>query len=117
METVMMTCWRPLVSCATPEVYEYFDHCETYQEAEATLEQLYVKKPNDIFARHLLSIEKQKPIQTLKDFRCNLVKLAKDCDFKDVTAMQYREDMIRDAFSTITCLYPGVGNMRYCQDQ
>ena len=87
-----------LVSCATPEVYEYFDHCETYQEAETTLEQLYVKKPNDIFARHLLRIEKQKPNQTLEDFRCNLVKLAKDCDFKDVTAMQYREDMIRDSF-------------------
>ena len=35
-----------LVGCATPEVYEYIDHCETYQEVEATLEQLYVKNPN-----------------------------------------------------------------------
>ena len=87
-----------LVSCATPEVFEYFDHCETYAEAEATLEQLYVKQPNDIFARHVLQIAKQKPNQTLEDFRCTLVKLAKDCDFKDVTAAQYKDDMIRDSF-------------------
>ena len=87
-----------LVSCATPEVYEYIDDCETYTEAEAILEQLYVKKPNDIFARHLLRMAKQKPNQSLEDFRCTLMKLAKDCDFKDVTAMQYKDDMVRDSF-------------------
>ena len=41
-----------LVSCATPEVYEYFDHCRTYEKAESLLERLYVKKSNDVFARH-----------------------------------------------------------------
>ena len=87
-----------LVSCATPEVYEYIDDCDTYTEAEAILEQLYVKKPNDIFARHLLRMAKQKPNQSLEDFRCTLMKLAKDCDFKDVTAMQYKDDMVRDSF-------------------
>ena len=92
-----------LVNCATPDVYEYIDNCDTYEEAEATLEQLYVKRPNDIFARHLLSIEKQKTNQTLEDFRCTLVRLAKDCDFKDVTAVQYRDDMIRDSFINGLC--------------
>ena len=87
-----------LVSCATPEVYEYFDHCRTYEEAESLLERLYVKKPNDVFARHMLRVEKQKPNQTLEDFRCTLLKLAKDCEFKDVTAMQYKDDMVRDSF-------------------
>ena len=87
-----------LVGCATPEVYEYFDHCETYNEAEALLEKLYVKKPNAIFARHVLQREKQKPNQTLEDFRCTLLKLAKDCEFRDVTAMQYKDDMVRDSF-------------------
>ena len=43
-----------LISCATPHVFEFFDHCETYAEAEETLEKLFVKRPNDIFARHLL---------------------------------------------------------------
>ena len=87
-----------LISCSTPEVYEYFDHCTTFDEAEKLLDQLYVKKPNDIFARHLLMMEKQKPGQSLEDFRCTLLKLAKDCEFRDTTAIQYKDDMVRDSF-------------------
>ena len=40
-----------LINCATPEVFEYIDDCETYVEAEALLQKLYVKQPNEIFAR------------------------------------------------------------------
>ena len=87
-----------LVSCATPEVFEYFDHCQTFSEAETILEQLFVKQPNDIFARHVLRMAKQKPNQSLEDFRCTLVKLAKDCEFNDVSALQYKDDMMRDSF-------------------
>ena len=87
-----------LVNCATPEVYENFDHCENYEEAEATLGKLFIKQPNEIFARHVLRTEKQKPNQTLADFRSTLTKLAKNCNFKDVTAAQYKDDMLRDAF-------------------
>ena len=49
-----------LISCATADVFEYIDDCTTYTEAERVLEQLYVKQPNDIFARHLLRMAKQK---------------------------------------------------------
>ena len=87
-----------LVSCATPEVFEYFDQCTTYEEAEETLERLYVKQRNEIFARYLLRTAKQGPSQTIADFKCLVVKLAKDCNFKDVTAQQYRDDLTRDAF-------------------
>ena len=87
-----------LVSCATADVYEFIDHCESYAEAEETLERLYVKKPNDIFARYLLRIARQKPDQTLADFRRSLIKLAKDCCFNDVTAAEYRDALIRDSF-------------------
>ena len=38
-----------LISCATPDVFEYIDSCETYDEAEAVLQRLYVKQPNEIF--------------------------------------------------------------------
>ena len=87
-----------LINCTTPDVYEYIDHCETYTEAEEVLEKLYVKTPNDIFARHLLRTAKQKINQSLEDFRCTLLRLAKDCQFKAVTAMQYKEEMVRDSF-------------------
>ena len=87
-----------LISCATPQVYELFDHCSTYVEAEETLDKLFVKKPNDIFARHLLRSATQKANQSLAEFRSRLVKLAKDCEFTDVSASQYRDEMIRDSF-------------------
>ena len=87
-----------LINCATPEVFEYIDQCETYDEAEAVLQKLYVKQPNNIFARHRLQTAKQKPDQSLAEFHCLLMKLAKDCDFREVTAAQYRDDMIRDSF-------------------
>ena len=87
-----------LINCATPEVFEYIDDCETYVEAEALLQKLYVKQPNEIFARYTLRIAKQNPNQSLADFRCTLNKLAKDCNFRDVTAAQNRDEMIRDAF-------------------
>ena len=87
-----------LVNCASAEVYEHFDQCTSFTEAEATLEKLFVKQPNEVFARHLLRVAKQKPQQSLADFKCTLTKLAKDCKFKDVTAAQYRDDMLRDSF-------------------
>ena len=87
-----------LVNCANAEVYEHFDHCTSYTEAEATLEKLFVKPPNEVFARHLLRVAKQKPQQSLADFKCTLTKLAKDCNFRDVSAAQYRDDMLRDSF-------------------
>ena len=34
------------------EVYDYVDECETYDDAEACLEALFVKKPNEVFARY-----------------------------------------------------------------
>ena len=87
-----------LINCATAEVYEYIDHCTSYTEAEEVLEKLYVKQPNDVFARYLLRTAKQRADQTLADFKCALVKLAKDCQFKDVTAAQYRDELMRDSF-------------------
>ena len=34
----------------------------------------------------------------MADFKCVLARLAKDCEFKDVSAAQYRDDLIRDSF-------------------
>ena len=62
------------------------------------LENLYVKTPNEIFSRHLLTIARQTPGQSLNDFVQKLQGLGKDCSFRPVTAQVYREEMVRDAF-------------------
>ena len=87
-----------LVNYADTEIYGYFDHCETYEEAEGILQELYVKEPSEIFARYILRMAQQKPSQTLSDFRCTLNKLAKDCSFSNLTAAQHKDLMVRDAF-------------------
>jgi len=57
-----------------------------------TLHNLYVRAPNEIFARHLLATA----CQTLDDFLQTLLKLS-DCNFTAVSAEQYKEEMIHDS--------------------
>ncbi len=87
-----------LNSLATADVYEYVENCETYDQAERLLQKLYVKEPNEVFARFRLSNAKQESNQSLAEFKRNLIKLSKDCNFKAVTATNNCEDMLRDAF-------------------
>ena len=90
--------FRTLVNCVSSNVYEYIEECDTYDSAKSVLEKLYVKTPNVIFSRHQLATRKQKPGESLDEFIRELSKLSKDCGLKAVSAEQYREELIRDAF-------------------
>ena len=79
-------------------MYEYIEECTTYDTAIATLKNLYTKVPNEVFARHLLAAAKQNPGETLDEFLLSLQKLAKDCNFRAVSSVQYKQEMVRDAF-------------------
>ena len=87
-----------LINFVGLRVYEIISEIETYTEAMALLEETYVKPKNTIFARHLLATLKQEPGDTLEQFLQKLQLLAKDCEFKAVTAEQYRDNSIREAF-------------------
>ena len=69
----------------------------TYDEAITVLRNLYKKAPNEVFARHLLATAKQQQEETLDKFYLKLQKLARDCNFRQVTSEQYRQEMVRDA--------------------
>jgi len=69
-----------------------------YDEAVTAFQNLFVHVPNKTFARHLLATTKQQQGQTLDKFLQTLRKLSKDCNFRAVTAEQYKQEMIRDAF-------------------
>ena len=83
---------------AQHNVYDYIEDCADYDAAIETLTQLYIKTPNEIFTRHLLATRRQKPGETLTEFLQELRKLSKDCNLKNVTAEQYREELVRDFF-------------------
>jgi len=53
--------------------------------------------PNPIFARHVLATRKQKQAESLQTFMQELLILSKDCNFNDVTAEEYRNELVRDA--------------------
>ena len=90
--------FRILVNCVTHNVYENFEDCTSFDSAIAALERVYIKTPNEIFARHLLATHQQRPGESLDEFLRELRKLGKDCNFRAVSAEQYKEELIRDAF-------------------
>ncbi|KRX14048.1 hypothetical protein T07_298 [Trichinella nelsoni] len=82
----------------TASTFKYVQDCKTYDEAIAKLNEVYVKPKNVIFARYEFISRKQRDGESLKEFLHALQRLSKNCAYKNVTAEQYREEMIRDAF-------------------
>ena len=87
-----------LTNYLSPRVYQYVEDCATYEAAIETLQALYVKPTNEVYARHLLATRRQQPAETLDEFLQALKTLSKDCNYKSVTSVVYREESIRDAF-------------------
>ena len=90
--------FRTLVNSVSYNVFEYIEECTDFDSAIAVLEGIYLKKPNEIFARHLLATRQQRLGESLDEFLRELQKLGKDCNFRAVSAEQYREELVRDAF-------------------
>ncbi len=56
--------FRSIINFISADVYEYVEECSTYDEVVTTLERLFVKAPNKVFARHVLATRKQKQQKT-----------------------------------------------------
>ena len=80
------------------QILKYLSECNTYDSAVETLNNFYIKPPNTIFAQHYLATHRQQPAESFDEYIQTLKLLAKDCNFKTVTALQYQEEAIRDSF-------------------
>ena len=87
-----------IINLMSHSVYDYVEDCTDYNSVVAILEKLYVKTPNEIFARHLLATRRQQSGESLDEFLLELRKLSKDCNLKAVSAEQYKEELVRDSF-------------------
>ena len=74
-----------LPNYVTPKIYESFAECATYDEAIQTLEALFVKPTNEIFARHFLATRCQHAgetldeyLQALKTFKAKIYAISSD---------------------------------------
>ena len=57
-----------------------------------------MKTPNEIFACHLLVTRRQQSGESLDEFLVGHRRLSKDCNLKAVSAVQYKEELVRDSF-------------------
>ena len=89
---------RCLTKYVSASIYEYISETSTYEEAIKILENLYIKKKNEIFARFQLASRRQNPSETLDEFIQDLQKLSKKCNLQAVSAEEYRQELVRDTF-------------------
>ena len=82
---------------STP-IYKCLSGCQNYDAAISTLDVMFIKKKNSIFARYLLATRSQETEESLELYLQNLKILSCDCD---LTASQARDITIRDAFSGV----------------
>ena len=87
-----------LINHLSPSTYELIKENPDFESALQTLKEVFVKPKNEVFARHLLATRKQQPGETLDSFYQALKQLSLDCNFKSVTAQQYKAEYIRDSF-------------------
>ena len=87
-----------LFNYVSHRIYLYIEDSTIYEDAKQVLDRIYLKPKNEIFARHLLMITKQKNNESLAEFARTLKERSKDCNFQAVTAEQHRDKMMRDAF-------------------
>ncbi|XP_071814632.1 uncharacterized protein [Apostichopus japonicus] len=104
-----------LTNFVSPRIYETISECTTYGAALKILKELYLKPTSEIFARHRLATRKQNAGESLDEYLQTLKALAKECDFKAVTAEQNRNEYIRDSF--ISGLYSQIIRQRLLENK
>ena len=83
-----------------PEIYELVEGCKTYESAKAVLDQNFLKRKSTTYARHLLLTREQKFNETIGDYARALKLIAKDCEWRAVSAQEFQTELTRDAFIT-----------------
>ena len=88
------------ILCAyiSADVYELIEGLDSYDAAIAKLKASFSKTPNVSFARHQLATRKQKAGESLEEFLQALHVMSKDCSLRNVSAEEYRLNLVRDAF-------------------
>ena len=89
---------KVLINFVSPETFEYISDCTSYDSPIETIKNVYIKSPNTIFARHLLATRRQQHGETFDEYIQVLKIIAKNCNFQAVSAIQYQDEAIRDAF-------------------
>ena len=87
-----------LTAHLTAPLYKLIQEETTYERAIETLQKLFVKTRNEIYARHLPAIARQNIGESIDEFVLRIDKLSQNCSFTAVTALEYKDAMKTDSF-------------------
>ena len=87
-----------LTNFVSSSIYDIFSDCTTYPSTLSTVINVYIKPTNTVFALQRLATHRQQSSEDYHQYLQLLRVLAKECEFQAVTAAQYQEESIRDAF-------------------
>lgn len=87
-----------LFSMLVPAVYKWVKECDTYDQCIAKLKELYDKPVNQIYARHLLWLRKQRETESIEQYLAELRHLSTECQFAEVSADQHRNEALLNVF-------------------
>ena len=89
---------QALTNSVSASVFEYITDATTYDNAIAVLKGLYEKPKNLIYNRHKLATHGQSSEESIDQYMQQLEQLSKQCNFTQVSAVQNRNDYVRDSF-------------------
>ena len=87
-----------LVNNISAEVYELISETTNFDEAIAALDAAYIRPRSVVYNRHKLITLKQEAGQSIDDFKQQLERIAKSCDFQAVLAKENHDTYTREAF-------------------
>ncbi|XP_066910469.1 uncharacterized protein [Clytia hemisphaerica] len=80
------------------DIFDIVSEAANYDNAIQLLDAAYIKPASVVYNRHKLITCKQGPSQTIDTFKQELQRLSKNCNFQQITAEEYRQQYVRDAF-------------------
>ena len=90
---------RAIQNLMLPHVYEMVKDCLDYDSVVKTLDKLYIKTPNVMFARHRLATRHQQLGEPFAKYLQEPKRLSKDCKLRAVTIAVYQDELVRDFLS------------------
>lgn len=80
------------------DIFDIVNEAPNYDDAILLLDSAFIKPTSVVYNRHKLITFKQEPSQSIDAFKQELQRLSKHCNFQQVTAEEYRQQYVRDAF-------------------
>ena len=89
---------QALLNNVSHELFAMISDADTYEDAIGVLKAAYVRPVNEVYVRHCLATRRQQQGESVDEYLQALNVLSNECTFTEVSAAEYKQEYIRDAF-------------------